>query len=119
MTKKENHPKIIIEKSGFSVYEGPECKYFLDWSDIMEIFAFKRDLLSYDLICLGFRIDEKGTYFEIDEEIEGYEEFCSQLKSHFNEIKTDWFSEVAHPAFKLNLISLWGEPLIEKIWNEE
>ncbi len=88
----------------------------LSWDSVLEIFTFKRDLFTVDLICLGFRIDNEGVYFEIDEEMKGYKELESFLLTRFKGIKKEWFSDVASPAFETNLVSLWGEPLIEKIW---
>lgn len=88
----------------------------LSWDSVLEIFAFKRDNFSVDLICIGFRIDNKGVYFEIDEEMKGYKELESFLPTRFKNIEKEWFTDVAFPAFETNLVSLWGEPLIEKIW---
>ncbi len=89
------------------------------WDSVIEVFAFKRDLFSVDLICIGFRVDTEGTFYEIDEEMSGYNDVVKFLEMPFDGINVDWFSEVAHPAFETNLLSLWGDKKIEKIWNKK
>ncbi len=89
------------------------------WESVLEIFAFKVDLFSIDEICIGFRIDDEGTYNEINEEMHGYNELLNFLTVQFYGIKENWFSEVAHPAFETNLTSLWGNKKIEEIWNNK
>lgn len=84
--------------------------------EILEVFVFKRDLLTVDCICIGFRLDQDCTFYEIDEEIKGYEEVLKKLPQYFAGIKQDWFPDVAFPAFKTNCQSIWGEKRIEQIW---
>ncbi|MDP3481638.1 MAG: hypothetical protein Q8R88_17880, partial [Desulfoprunum sp.] len=67
--------------------------------DVLEIFAFKRDLGTVDLICIGFRVDSDGSFNEIDEEMKGYKTALEELPDYFNGINTEWFSDVAFPAF--------------------
>jgi len=115
---KNNREEIFISFDNDYLYYKREEKIEekLSWDSVLEIFAFKRDLFTVDLICVGFRIDNGGEYFEIDEEMKGYKELESFLFTRFKNIKKEWFTDVALPAFETNLISLWGEPLIEKIW---
>lgn len=106
---------LEVEEGGFSyVRTGERTK--VRWADVKEIFAFKRDLFGYDLICIGFRVSDDGTWWEIDEKMGGYVGLMSVAESAFPGIRTDWFWEVAVPAFVTNLTTLWGEPKIAAIW---
>ena len=115
---KDNRKEIIITFDDEHMYYKRDDKIEekLSWNSVLEIFAFKRDLFSVDLICMGFRIDNEGVYFEIDEEMKGYKELGLFLPTRFKDIEKEWFTDVAIPAFETKLVSLWGEPLIERIW---
>ncbi|MEM9481379.1 MAG: hypothetical protein AAGA58_17145, partial [Verrucomicrobiota bacterium] len=96
-----------------------DFQFFKEWKQVKEVFAYKDDVFAYDIICLGFRTDDKGTFFWIDEEHDGYRDFEENLPEYFPGIRTDWFREVAFPAFATNVTHLWGTPLIEKLWSED
>lgn len=114
----DNRKEIIITFDEQRMYYKRNEKVIekLSWESVLEIFAFKRDLFSVDLICIGFRIDDEGVYFEIDEEMQGFKELEIFLPTRFKGIDKNWFTGVAFPAFETNLVSLWGDPLVEKTW---
>ncbi len=85
----------------------------LEWGSVLEVFTFKNDVFAYDIICVGFRTDDEGCYFKIDEECEGYGDLLEFLPEVFPGIRTDWFSDVAFPAFEPCVTTLWGAALIE------
>jgi hypothetical protein len=97
-------------------YNGVELSGAVDLASVKEVFAFKRDLFTTDVICIGLRVDDSGTYCEVAEDYGGYEAFLEAIGKEFTGIDEDWFSEVAFPAFKPNVRSLWGEPLMDSIW---
>ena len=41
----------LVDQSGFG------------WDSVREVFAFNRPLFAVDLICIGFRVDDDGSYF--------------------------------------------------------
>jgi hypothetical protein len=114
--KKEWCPTVRVVDSEVHIYNGDEPTGTVDLSSVKEIFAFKRDLFAYDVICIGFRIDDTGSYYEVGEDFGGYEAFLEALREKFPEICDDWFREVAFPAFKPNVRCLWGEPLMDSMW---
>ena len=78
-----------------------------------EIFAFKRDMLTFDTIRLGFRVSDDGTFCEIDEDIPGFGELQAEVERRFDMVDKNWWSKVAFPAFATNRTTLWGEPWTE------
>lgn len=52
---------ITTTDDGFSVDSKPQLA--MEWKDIKKIVAFKRDLFTLDLICLGFHHHD-GTRIE-------------------------------------------------------
>lgn len=100
--------RISLDPSGFTIEKSGKIAAQISWSDVKEIIAFKRDLFAYDLICLGFRTKDDDTFWEVDEQCIGYNELLAELEKQFPSIRTDWFAQVAHPAFALNRTTLWG-----------
>lgn len=37
------------------------------WADVRQVFAYKDDVVAYDIICIGLRVNDDGTYYVIDE----------------------------------------------------
>ena len=77
------------------------------WASVIEVAAFKRDLFSIDEICFGFRCESSDIFWRVGEEDLGFAEFETQIEKRFPGIRTDWFREVAVPAFQENWTSLW------------
>ncbi len=104
-------PVIRLAASGFSVTEGDKLVLRIEWADVREVVAFKEDLFGYDEICVGFRTHDADSYPRVTEEFVHYQELLQELPHKFPGIRTDWFSDVAFPAFVPNWTTLWGEPL--------
>jgi hypothetical protein len=79
------------------------------WKEIVEIAACKQDRETYDDICLSFR-GEPGDIGYITEDFIGCEGFLKKLETVFPGIRTNWFLDVAFPAFAANRTAIWGEP---------
>jgi hypothetical protein len=114
-SEKEPPPTLAVETDGYA-YVWRDRKSTVRWSDVKEVFAFKRDIFSVDLICIGFRISEEGDCWEIDEHMAGYDAVVAAMNGAFPGIDTDWWDKVAFPAFKTNLVTIWGQPKMATIW---
>ena len=95
---------IISDAAGFTMDTRPPIS--ARWSDVMEIIAFKRDLLTTDMICLEFQLGD-GTFIETDEEMVGYRRFVAIVESTFD-LAPNWWSDVAFPAFRTNTSTIWS-----------
>ena len=84
------------------------------WTAVSEISAYKRDLFSVDLICVGIKAQDDGREqcLELHEEMKGFKTFMATLDTLFTFRDPDWWSKVAFPAFETNLTILWktGDP---------
>jgi hypothetical protein len=78
------------------------------WDDVEKVKTFKRDLYTVDLICLYFECkNNKG--FEINEEMEGWEELIKQLHDYLPGCKKweEWFMAVFLPPFAPNKAEIY------------
>jgi hypothetical protein len=110
--KRQSPPKRALCPSdhGFSIRRdgGPTTE--VRWSEVVEVITWKRDLLTTDQICLGFRIKDRLRIVMINEEDEGWREIRVHLERHFPSIAASWHQEVMQPPFALNWKTIWGEP---------
>ena len=76
----------------------------LRWPEIETVEVFKRDLFTYDLICIQFRTKQEQPV-EFDEDDPSWKELMAALPVHLPGCKawSDWFSAVAFPAFEAKL----------------
>ncbi|MEM9366243.1 MAG: hypothetical protein AAGD07_09610 [Planctomycetota bacterium] len=95
---------ITSDDTGFTIKTEPAIS--TRWSCVTEIVAFKRDLLTTDMICLQFQLDD-GTCIETDEEMIGYRALIDIVESKF-ELTPDWWSKVAFPSFNTKLSVIWS-----------
>jgi hypothetical protein len=72
------------------------------WSEVNGIVAFKRDLYSVDLICMGFTTAEGSV--EVNEEMEGWEALTDALPLYLpgTPSPADWWNGVVQPPFAAN-----------------
>lgn len=107
-------PRVAFDSRGFCVGVPGRQSARIEWQDVVEIFAFKYDLFCCDEIVLGFRLaGEDATFVEVSKEADGYRELMGELESRFPRIRSDWFSEVAVPAFAENQTTLWERSSIK------
>lgn len=99
--------EVVCDESGFTLAERGEIVGRVDWSDVLEVFAYKEDLGHFDTICVGFRTRDEGTLCLVSEDFIGYKELVAELERRFSGIRADWFAQVAFPAFAPNKTVLW------------
>lgn len=100
---------VTFDDNGFTRSCGAE-DVRLSWADVREVFAYKIDRFTVDDLCVGFCLNEAGDYGWISEEDAGYAELVAYLPKAFPGIRTDWFRDVAFPAFVENRTTLWARP---------
>lgn len=79
----------------------------MNWDDIRSIRAYQWDLLTTDLICLGFETDTVSV--EISEEDDGYQELQQALETKYP-FAVGYHMQVAVPAFETNEMIIFERP---------
>lgn len=100
--------EIIRNSDGFTVNTQGEPNWSLRWDDVTAVVAYKRDCVSVDQICFGFRIlDDQQSLRCIDEDTPGFKSILDDLTSKTQNAWPDQFSTVAQPPFETCWTELW------------
>jgi hypothetical protein len=97
---------ILCDAKGIVVRRDTE-EVRLNWDQIDEIYAYKADLFTTDLICLVIISETQNQAVEIHEEMHGYYDARPYLEAHLSGYSECWFSDVAFPAFVENRKMIW------------
>ncbi|MCX5804628.1 MAG: hypothetical protein NT010_00985 [Proteobacteria bacterium] len=98
-TERMKQAKITVLDSGFAVEYGEEV-IRVDFEKIFKIIAFKRDLLTTDIVCFAIEVREQDTsnIIEINEEIAGFDTLDERL-SQIPGFMSNWREFVIKPPF--------------------
>ena len=77
------------------------------WTSIVEIRAFKKDLLTTDLVCLELHINGVEGVYVIHEEMAGYQRAVEAMERFLPGFTTDCCQSVVFPAFETNYRTVW------------
>src|SRR5258708_13638937 len=101
---------IRLLANGFAVDRDGVELFRVLWHEVLEIVAFKRDLITTDCVCLAFRPCEGDLYCEVNEEISGFAQLINELPNRFDGILPDWFISCTQPPFPPNYTRLSVSP---------
>ena len=99
---------ISISDDGFTVARDDVQIGHICWDAVREIRAFKRDLLTIDMICWCFVVDGDARIVEVHEDMVGFRELGEAAGKWFGIDESDWWRDVAFPAFATNEIVIWS-----------
>lgn len=114
--EKQTKPKKSFEEiySDLGVFEYLEDGFIITtdefsktimYDDILEMNAYKKDLLAYDIIVIEM-IHQKNV-LTINEETPGWYQFVIKTKEIFEIIPQDWELEITQPPFERNFTNLY------------
>jgi hypothetical protein len=112
----QHNPRALENPKYGSVAAGVDCLRItsgkgdtseLQWNEIEEVHAYKRDLFMTDLICLAFKKTDQEEYYEIHEEMAGYHDLLEALQSRLPKFTLEWLMDVAVPAFETKHQIIW------------
>ena len=100
-SQKKNNDSGTFEfnSKGFS-FRINEITSEKNWDEIEEINVYKKDLMTFDLICMDIIFNE--TFVTFSEDTPGWYVLLNKLKEVFNDIPKDWDSSVVLPPFETN-----------------
>ena len=80
------------------------------WSQVKNVFAYKRDCLAVDQIRLLIEVSNINGGVEVREDDEGYKQLIEQLPKRLDGFPTqdEWWQRVAHPAFETRWTLLYN-----------
>ncbi len=94
------------DEDGIFIYTDTGFICYLDsgtieqkWTDIQTLLGYKKDLLTYDMICLTVYLNNQ-TNFVITEETHGWFNFLKKVTEHLNGSLVNWEIEIMNPAFE-------------------
>jgi hypothetical protein len=91
--------RLEVTDDGLALFENGRETYRFRWTDVSKVETYKRDLFSVDMICLDFAVDADQRVYMTHDEMDGFSELSSRLTQYFPSIASDWWNEVAVPAF--------------------
>jgi hypothetical protein len=103
--------ELVPTGDGFEIralkQQSPE-KVRIVWDKVIEANAYKVDLWSTDLICVGFTMEDQ-TCIEIHEEMRGFCDLCVRLPTALPEALAfgSWYLDITVPAFQPCLTRLF------------
>lgn len=103
---KQREEKLHLLKNGFEINLGTSISK-IKWDEIERIYAYKRDLLIEDQICLEIHVNKKQFY--CSEDFEGWTEFKEELNVQLAELDNNWFSKVSQPPFEESRIKIFSK----------
>ena len=96
---------LVLTDPGFSV-RGKAGRE-VEWKAIRRIVAFKRDLLTTDLLCLLLELDDGP--MEINEQMIGYAAIEGAMLETLG-LGAEWKMAVLFPAFEANATTIYERP---------
>ena len=92
---------LSADSFGWRLVKDGRIECYVKWEIVKNVTAFKKDLLTTDLICLEFE-DIEGNFWLIHEEIIGFMDVAEKLKEQFPSINESWYTDVMMPPFERN-----------------
>lgn len=98
---------VTLSDDGVQV-QYPKSVDFARWDEIREVFAYKRDLLTTDMICLALCTADDRPILEPHAEMVGYVKLCRELEKRlpgFQDKYAKWL--LSSPAFDTRPTTIW------------
>lgn len=92
---------IEVSATGFRVL-ADDSEYEIEWPQVREVVAFKRDRFIVDDVCLSFLVGER--WIEVHEDMPGWQQLVDGLDRRIMGVtpSREWRPRVVHPPFARN-----------------
>jgi hypothetical protein len=98
---KRRSSRVSFDETGFSLWDGRTHQVVVRWADVRRVTAWKKDLVTTDLVCLTFAL-VAGQEYTVHEEMDGFDAFAAGMEGALPGVHTGWRSRVVPPAFAPN-----------------
>lgn len=99
--------RLDLNENGFLITWSNNTSRFVLWKEITEIYAYKRDLYTVDMICLSIGLGKNNEAIEVNEEMLNLFELTKGFSQHLSGFDSEWHTEVVLPSFKLNMRKIY------------
>ena len=103
--------KTKLTSDGFIVQNDDDSTEKMVWLEIEQIFTYKVDCFTYDLISLGFVKQDGQIMLQISEDSEEFADLMLAMNKAFPSIDQAWYQKVMLPAFAKNMTILLERPV--------
>lgn len=107
------HLSAVKEPGGFSLCERGALVARVTWAEVVQITAYKADLLTFDTVAIRFDIESMRRSITITEEVQGFETIRKELAVAFPTIDANWYGRAVQPPFAPNETILFRRPTNE------
>lgn len=94
--------RIRLSTAGFEVETRSGSRLCVMWENVVEIVAYKRDLFTFDEICLGFRTRGSEGFWPAGEDNRRFDDLLKKPEHRYPRIRSDWWEAVVKPASEEN-----------------
>lgn len=100
--------KIVITNQAFQLLGGEAVVEAEPWDQLVEVTAFKLDLLAFDQIRVQFEY-ASGLVIEVSEDMLGFTELMDTVNNHIPDFPDQpaWRPKVVCPPFETCQTTLW------------
>lgn len=106
--RQRNVCRLTSDRDGFAIHNRGEC-LATSWEAISGVTAYKRDLLTVDMLCL--LLDTSAGVVEVNEQMDGYPAFETDLQRALG-IDPMWKLGVLFPAFATNATPIFARGVL-------
>jgi hypothetical protein len=92
---------IVVDADGFAIIDHGRHRR-ARWADIVEVVAFKQDLVTTDRLCIEFRCSGGGNALIVHEDMPGFALLDQTLPVALPSLQPAWRGAVLLPAFAAN-----------------
>jgi hypothetical protein len=93
--------RLVVDSTGVSILQENKPTERILWREIIQIQAYKKDLITEDLVCWDFTVDanQSGPTYTLHEEMVGFEELDAKLGKVIPAFDRKWREKVILPPF--------------------
>jgi hypothetical protein len=103
---------LVAKDTGFEIVNPGGSGEEVLWNEIEEVHAFKRDLITTDMICLEFKRSGKEQYYEVNEEMAGYQDLLQAMQKYLPGFNLSWIPGTTLPPFATNHQTIWKRSVL-------
>lgn len=109
---------IKVDEFAFQVSASNGERFFIRYDLISSVTAYKRDLLSEDVICFSVSYLDHGSAeirtIEVNEDMQGFEGLDAKFSKTLDGYDGEWRVKVVKPAFAENRTQVYKNPQLAK-----